>query len=170
MNRLKLFGDNYLYWIGLILLGLSMEAVALYYQYVLEEWPCVLCIHIRIWVAGFILVAVLALLLNRLKGATTVFHFLNSLVMLGFVERSWQALAVERGWVFGNCNMDAGLPDWFQLNQWLPAMFEVKAACGYTPLVFLNTSMAEILMLASVLLLGLSLILSVASYWPNEKA
>ncbi|MDH3858432.1 MAG: hypothetical protein OEV07_10590 [Gammaproteobacteria bacterium] len=30
------------YWVGLILIGIALEGVALYYQYVLDEWPCVL--------------------------------------------------------------------------------------------------------------------------------
>ena len=36
------------YWLALIVLGVSMEISALIYQYLLEYWPCVLCIHVRI--------------------------------------------------------------------------------------------------------------------------
>jgi len=166
MNRIKNISEHNLYWIFLILVGLSMEAIALYYQYVLDEWPCVLCIHIRIWILGFIVVAFLAILLNRLKPVIPTLHILNSLMMVGFVERSWQTLAVERGWVFGDCNMETGLPGWFQPDQWFPALFEVKAACGYTPFVFLNISMAEALMLISSLLLCLSILCLVTSFRP----
>ena len=67
MNLIKKIGKHNWYWIFLIVLGLSMEAAALYYQYVLEEWPCVLCIHIRIWILGFVAVAILALLLKQFK-------------------------------------------------------------------------------------------------------
>ena len=140
-----------------------MEAVALYYQYVLDEWPCVLCIHVRIWVSGFIVLAILALLIKHSGWATRFFHLTNSLLMIGFVERSWQTLAVERGWVFGDCNMDAGLPNWFALDQWFPALFEVKASCGYTPFIIFETSMAEILMVTSSGLLLVSLILLIAN-------
>lgn len=145
-----------------------MEAAALYYQYVLDELPCVLCIHIRIWILGFVAIAIMSLLIKPIKSTVPVLHILNSIMMVGFVERSWQTLAVERGWVFGDCDMDAGLPSWFQLDQWVPAVFEVKTACGYTPFVMFNISMAEILMAASVLLLGLSLICLVASLWPKR--
>ena len=157
MYQIKKFGERNLYWVTLILIGLTMEAVGLYYQYVLDEWPCVLCIHIRIWILGFIAVAFLALLLNRFKPIIFALHVLNSVMMIGFVERSWQTLAIERGWIFGDCNMDAGLPHWFQLDQWFPLVFEVKVACGYTPFMLFNISMAEILMVISALLLGLSL-------------
>jgi disulfide bond formation protein DsbB len=169
MNRIKDFSESNLYWLFLILVGLSMEAAALYYQYVLDEPPCVLCIHIRIWILGFVAVAILALQLKRLEPLVPALHILNSFMMVGFVERSWQTLAVERGWIFGNCNMDAGLPNWFQLDQWFPALFEVKAACGYTPFIIFNISMAEALMVASSLLLCLSLLCLVASFWPSRE-
>jgi len=169
MNRIKNISEHNFYWIFLIVVGLSMEAIALYYQYGLDEWPCVLCIHIRIWILGFISVAFLAILLNRFKPVIPILHILNSLMMVGFVERSWQTLAVERGWVFGDCNMETGLPSWFQLDQWFPALFEVKAACGYTPFMLFNISMAEVLMLISSLLLCLSILCLVASFRPSPK-
>ncbi len=169
MNRIKEVAEHNLYWIFLILVGLSMEAAALYYQYVLDEPPCVLCIHIRIWILGFVAVAILAMQLKRFEPVVPALHILNSLMMVGFVERSWQTLAVERGWIFGNCNMDTGLPTWFQLDQWFPALFEVKAACGYTPFIIYNISMAEVLMVTSTLLLCLSLLYLAASFWPSRK-
>jgi len=169
MNLIKKIGKHNWYWIFLIVLGLSMEAAALYYQYVLEEWPCVLCIHIRIWILGFVAVAILALLLKQFKPVIPALHLLNSLMMVGFVERSWQTLAVERGWVFGDCNMDAGLPPWFQLDQWFPALFEVKTSCGYTPYIIFKISMAEVLIVTSTLLLCLSLLCLVASFWRSSK-
>jgi uncharacterized membrane protein YtjA (UPF0391 family) len=43
-------------------------------------------------------------------------------------------------------------------------MFEVQTACGYTPLIALNFSMAEILMVMSVMLLVVSLVLLMGSF------
>jgi disulfide bond formation protein DsbB len=90
-------------------------------------------------------------------------HLINSIIMAGFVERSWQTLAVERGWVFGECDMESGLPSWFALDKWFPAVFEVQTACGYTPLIIFNITMAEVLMLVSSSLLVVSLILLAVS-------
>ena len=158
------FSQYRIYWILLLVLGVALESIALYYQYVLDEWPCVLCIHIRIWVFGFMLIAIFGIFLGPYIATNRTLHLFNSIVMIGFVERSWQVLAVERGWVFGDCNMDAGLPPWFALDSWFPALFEVQTSCGYTPLIILNISMAEILMLMSAFLLITSLALSIASY------
>ena len=164
MQFLKQFSQSKLYWVLLLILGLSMESVALYYQYVLDEWPCVLCIHVRIWVSGFIILSILALIVKQSSGLTRILHISNTVLMIGFVERSWQTLAVERGWIFGDCNMDAGLPPWFALDKWFPALFEVKASCGYTPYIIFEISIAEILMLASSGLLVVSLVLLVVSF------
>ncbi len=159
LELIRQFSQSKLYWILLITLGLSLEAVALYYQYVLDEWPCVLCIHIRVWISGFIVLAVLALLVGSNRWLTRGLHLVNTVIMAGFVERSWQTLAVERGWVFGDCDMESGLPSWFALDKWFPAIFEVQTACGYTPLILFNITMAEVLMVVSSSLLGASLVL-----------
>ena len=140
------------YWVILILIGLALEATALYYQYVLDEWPCVLCIHIRIWIAGFILAALIGVLGNRFVLLIRSMHVITLAAMIGFMERSWQVLAVERGWVFGDCDMDLGMPAWFALDKWFPSVFEVQTSCGYTPLIIFNITMAEILLLTSALL------------------
>ena len=164
MQFLKQFSQSKLYWVLLLILGLSMESVALYYQYVLDEWPCVLCIHVRIWVSGFIALSVLALIVKQSGWLTRVFHLTNTVLMIGFVERSWQTLAVERGWIFGDCNMESGLPPWFALDKWFPALFEVKTSCGYTPFIIFQISLAEVLMVVSSGLLITSLVLFIASF------
>lgn len=161
---LSKFSQSIWYWTFLLVLGLSFEAVALYYQYVLDEWPCVLCIHIRIWIAGIILVAIVALLSKPGLWWSRIFHLLTTLLTIGFVERSWRVLAVERGWIFSDCNMESGLPHWFALDKWFPMLFEVKTSCGYTPFIIFEISMAEILMATSVLLLLLSCSVTVGSW------
>lgn len=169
LERIKLFSHSKLYWILLIILGLSLETSALYYQYVLDEWPCVLCIHVRIWVLGFIVLGILALLIAGNRWITRGLHLVNTVIMIGLVERSWQTLAVERGWVFGECDMESGLPYWFALDKWFPAVFEVLTACGYTPLIIFNITMAETLMLVSGGLLVVSLVLLGASFVSERK-
>ncbi len=169
MQLLKQLSQGKLYWAFLLILGISLEGAALYYQYALDEWPCVICIHIRIWISGFITLSIFALLIKHSGWLTRSFHLINSLLMIGFVERSWMVLAVERGWVFGDCNMESGLPSWFALDKWFPAIFEVKTSCGYTPYILFQISMAEILMVASAGLLVLSLLLLLTHCMPHNK-
>ncbi len=163
LGKIRLPGQQELYWILLLVLGLSLESTALFYQYVLGEWPCVLCIHIRIWVLGFIVVAILALLIGGNRWSMRGLHLLNAGMMAGFVERSWQTLAVERGWVFGDCDMESGLPSWFALDKWFPALFEVQTACGYTPIILFDITMAEMLLAISSVLLLTSVLMLIVS-------
>jgi len=152
------------YWAALILIGAALEGGALYYQYFLDEWPCVLCIHVRIWVVAFMLLAMVAIFCTSSIVATRIVHFLNVGIMVGLLERSWKVLAVERGWIFGDCDMDLGMPAWFALDKWFPSLFEVQTACGYTPLILFDITMAESLLVISALMLIMSAAVFIASW------
>lgn len=153
------------YWAALILIGIALEGSALYYQYVLDEWPCVLCIHVRIWVIAFVLLAMIAIFFTHSITVMRIAHGLNAGIMAGLLERSWRVLAVERGWIFGDCDLNLGMPEWFALDKWIPALFEVQTSCGYTPLIIFNITMAEVLVVISVLMLIMSATVFIASWF-----
>jgi len=145
------------YWLTLLSLGLSLEATALYFQYVLGYGPCVLCIHVRILVLGLMLVALVALAVRRAPAGRLVAHLLSTVVLAALVQRAWLLLGIEHGFVEGECSFDLGLPSWLPLDQWFPAMFQVHQACGYTPTLPLNFTMAEVLLPFSIVLLLVSI-------------
>jgi len=163
------FAASRRYWIGLVLTGIALEAAGLYFQYLRGELPCVLCIQVRLLVVAFALIALLASFFTRSRLAMQLFHGLTTLVMLALVERSWQVLAVERGWTFGSCSMDLGMPEWFAIDKWLPSVFEVQTSCGYSPLLFFGITMAEALLVFSVILAIISAALSVASWLDSRQ-
>ena len=152
------------YWAALVLVGIALEGAALYYQYVLDEWPCVLCIHVRLFVFAFVVLGLIAIFCTRSTLLMRFAHGLSVIIMVGLLERSWQVLAVERGWVFGNCELDLGTPSWFAPDKWLPSLFEVQTSCGYTPLILFNITMAEVLLVFSASLLIISAALFFASW------
>jgi len=164
-------------WLGLVIFGTGLEAVALYYQYALDEMPCIVCIHIRMWVAVIILVGLFALITNSVFNSNTsyqlnrVWHLLNLGAAVGFFERSYHVLAVERAWVVDSCGMGLDLPEWLswlKVDQWIPWMFEAQVPCGYTPNVFVLT-MAEALVGISALYLVGSIILALLSWLKPAK-
>ncbi|WP_299180807.1 disulfide bond formation protein B [uncultured Neptuniibacter sp.] len=152
LDKFSCFSRSIWYWLSLIIIGLLMEGIALFYQYGLDYGPCVLCIHVRIWVMFLVLVATLGLLTRKHQGMGRVSHLLVFLSSLGLSERSYQTLAVERGWIIDSCSMDSGLPEWFALDKWIPHMFEPWEPCGYTPELLLKITMAEGLIAFSLLL------------------
>lgn len=81
--------------------------------------------------------------------------------MAGVTERAYQLLGTERGWTFGSCDFDLGLPHWLALQEWFPAMFKVWEACGYTPELLFGVTMAEGLLALSSSLALVSLALAV---------
>jgi disulfide bond formation protein DsbB len=163
LDRLARIGKSSLYWLALALIGLSFEAVALFYQYVLDEMPCVLCIQVRLWVMALIMVALLVLLLRRLRFMPVVGHLLRVVIAAGLLERSYQLLGTERGFVIGECGFDLNLPAWFTPDQWFPAVFQVQTSCGYTPELLFGITMAEALIVASAIFVLLSVAMLVAA-------
>jgi len=149
-NLYKLSASKW-YWLGFLFIGIAFEATALFYQYVLEYPPCVLCIHVRIWVLGIILVSLLALAFYKNRLGLLIMQFLMMILTAGILERSYQLLGVERGFITGSCTMESGLPAWFALDEWLPVLFQVWEPCGYTPELLFGITMAELLIVLSVL-------------------
>lgn len=141
------------YWALLVLIGLGFECVALYYQYVLELQPCALCIQVRIWVMALIIVSLAAIWIRRNAYMNLLAHMLTVVIAIGLLERSYQLLGTERGFTFSDCGLDLGLPAWFALDSWLPAMFKVQTSCGYTPELLFGITMAEALIVISAVFL-----------------
>ena len=167
LNRLGAIGAGAWYWLAILATGLSLEVVALYYQYALDYYLCVLCIHVRIWVLGFVLAAMLALFVRSFRYLRTLMHGLTVVLSLGLLERAWMLLGIERGTVEGSCSFDSGLPAWFALDQWFPALFKVWEACGYTPELLFGITMAESLVLLGAATLLVSVTMTVASLSEN---
>ena len=147
-SLLTLFASRW-YWAVLALGGIGLLSVALYYQYQLGEEPCQVCIHARIWVMAFTLLALVMCLLpvNRVLYALANLLVIASAIGLG--ERSWYLYQIENGRGDGSCEFQLGLPDWFALDRWFPDLFEVRNLCTYTPEVLFGLSMAESLLLAA---------------------
>jgi disulfide bond formation protein DsbB len=163
LDTLARIGKSGFYWLALVLAGIAAEAVALFYQHVLDEMPCVLCIQVRLWVMALILVALTVLLLRRLRFAPVAGHLLTVVIAAGLLERAYRLLGTERRFLTGECGFDLGLPAWFTPDQWFPAMFRVETTCGYTPELLFGITMAEALIVASGVFVLLSVAMTVAT-------
>ena len=132
-------------WLFIFILTATSIAIALYYQYTLGWEPCVLCIHIRIIIFGLMLLALLMMFLTRYKFIRFLgFIAQSSLAILLFLK-SRELYRVEKGLEEAGCMFNAGLPAWFDLEAWLPSIFEVRTACGDSPELLFNITMAEAL-------------------------
>jgi len=79
---------------------------------------------------------------------------------------------IEVGLQQAGCMFNAGLPAWFDLEAWLPSIFEVRSACGDSPVLLFNITMAEALYVGSAIaMLGAVLLtlLSIFSIFKHTK-
>jgi disulfide bond formation protein DsbB len=168
-RKLAVIGKSAWYWLLLVLIGVAFESVALYYQHVLDELPCVMCIHVRVLMLALILVSLAAVFVRRIQWLNVTAHLLTVLVAALLLERSYQLLGTERGFTFSDCGMDLGLPSWLALDSWFPAVFQVQTTCGYTPELLFGISMAEALIVFAPLFLLFTLAMTLASFMTVGK-
>ena len=143
-------------WWAMLILGGGMFAAALYWQYLLDEDPCQVCIHARLRVGAIALISAIMLLVpdNTGTGSSGLILLLVSSVGLG--ERSYYLYQIENFRGDGSCQFTLGMPDWFAVDRWFPALFEVRNICSYTPEIAFGISMAEALLGISILIATIS--------------
>ena len=138
------------YWLTIALFGVTLLGVALYYQYALGDEPCQVCIHARLWVVAFSLIALVMLIAPQNK----MLHVLGNCGVLvagvGLTERGRYLYRLENGIGDGSCQFQLGMPDWFAVDRWMPWLFEVRNLCSFTPEMLFGFSMAESLMASAI--------------------
>lgn len=170
MQRIYALVSSKLYWFFLWVTGVTMLGVALYYQHVLGDEPCEVCIHIRIWVAAFTLLSTLMLMLPSKKIVSIIGHLLNTVMITGLLERCLYLLKVENGQADSSCNFYLDFPNWFALDKWFPEIFEVRNLCSFSPELLLGITMTDGLIFISTLLtiVSLTALTLVLFYKPSE--
>lgn len=151
------------YWLSLIVIGTSLLIAALIFQHVLDEMPCLVCIHVRLWISLLVLIALLGLFTCDSRWPNIFANLAVVGTAVALTERSYLLLGTERGFIFGDCGFNLGLPGWFAIDDWLPWLYRIETSCGYTPELIFGITMAEALMVLSVFLLFISVFTSLAS-------
>ena len=131
---------------ALAIAGSALLAVALYYQYVLGDEPCQVCIHARLWVVAFTLIALVMLVTSQRRILRVVANIGVVIACAGLTERARYLYRLENGIGDGSCQFQLGMPYWFAVDQWMPWLFEVRNLCSFTPTTLFGLSMAESLM------------------------
>jgi len=162
-TKLKGMSQSHWYWLVYIAGGLTLLAIALSFQYFLDEAPCAMCIHVRLWVSLFVIVSVAGLLTRDNRIMNVVANLFTVLIAVALTERSYLLLGTERGFIFSDCGFGLGLPAWFAIDEWLPQLYRVETLCGYTPEIAFGITMAEMLIVMSGLLLLVSFAVFLAS-------
>jgi disulfide bond formation protein DsbB len=145
-------------WWAMLILGGAMFAAALFWQYTLGEDPCQVCIHARLWVVAIALIGAIMLVLPHNTGTGMGGLLLLLVSSVGLGERSYYLYEIENFRGDGSCQFTLGMPEWFAVDRWFPALFEVRNICSYTPEIAFGISMAEALLGISILIATISVI------------
>lgn len=142
----------------------GLLAAALYWQYVIGDDPCQVCIQARLWAVALGLVGALMLLLPESPVTRLLGLALTFIASAGMGERAYYLYEIENFRGDGSCEFTLGMPSWFAVDQWFPALFEVRNICSYTPEIAFGVSMAEALIVIAfvvciITLLGLGVLL-----------
>ncbi len=162
-KKLKNISHSQWYWLTYIFVGLNLLASALYFQYLLDEPPCVVCIQIRLWISLLVIVSLAGLFTRDNKIMSMLANLSTMLIAAALTERSYLLLGTERGFIFADCGFDPGLPAWFAIDEWLPWLYGIETSCGYTPEILFGTTMAEMLIVMSGLFFLVSFTIFLAS-------
>jgi protein dithiol:quinone oxidoreductase len=138
------------YWLTIALFGIALLSVALYYQYALGDEPCQVCIHARLWVVAFSLIALIMLIAPQIKMLRVLGNGGVLIAGIGLTERARYLYRLENGIGDGSCQFQLGMPDWFAVDRWMPWLFEVRNLCSFTPEMLFGVSMAESLMASAI--------------------
>ncbi len=156
---------------ALAIAGCALLAVALYYQYVLGDEPCQVCIHARLWVIAFTLTALVMLATPQHRLIRLVANTAVLIACAGLTERARYLYRLENGIGDGSCQFQLGMPRWFAVDQWMPWLFEVRNLCSFTPTMIFGLSMAESLMgLGAVLCLVVATTMATDLLKPHRSA
>ncbi|MDG2461492.1 MAG: disulfide bond formation protein B [Luminiphilus sp.] len=150
MSTLSQLLQSRWYWLTIALFGIALLSVALYYQYALGDEPCQVCIHARLWVVAFSLIALIMLIAPQIKMLRVLGNGGVLIAGIGLTERARYLYRLENGIGDGSCQFQLGMPDWFAVDRWMPWLFEVRNLCSFTPEMLFGVSMAESLMASAI--------------------
>lgn len=154
MFKANVFGTRIrLIWLLIFISSFAMEVGALYYQYALNYGPCTLCVQIRAVIFLILFISLAGLLTPLTKSIQLSLSGLLIPSSLGFGYLCYQLIGIERGWFEGSCTFEPPFPSWIPMHELVPSVFEAWELCGYTPEMFAEFTMAEVLCVFAVLYL-----------------
>ena len=132
-------------WQLLALSALGLECAALFFQYVLDLAPCIMCIYQRvaiwaIFIAGvigslgaqYLLVRIAAL---ALWGTGAIWGLITAMEHV-------EAQSSTMSFMF-SCEFVPNFPSWAPLHEWIPALFAATGDCGDIDWQFLGYTMPQ---------------------------
>lgn len=146
--KMKILSDlttNAKPWLLLALSAFALELCALFFQYVLDLAPCIMCVYQRVAIGAIILAGLTGFIGARFLLVRTVAYTLwavgaiwGLLIALEHVEMQGNS-----GSLFFSCDIIPNFPSWAPLHEWIPFLFEATGDCGDINWQFIGYSMPQ---------------------------
>ena len=149
-----------LFWSGLLITALGLEAAALGFQYLMDLQPCVLCVYERVAVGGIALAGLIGMIASDRLFLRTAAYLVWAVSAAWGLSLAMEHVGIQFGTSDLSCEFFADFPPWFQLDQWFPAVFAPTGYCDDIQWQFLGLTMPQwMLFVYSVYLLLLAIAL-----------
>ncbi|WP_448547191.1 disulfide bond formation protein DsbB [Thalassotalea fusca] len=132
-------------WQLLAVSALGLELTALYFQYVMDLAPCIMCIYQRVAIWSIFLAGVVGSIAHQnVFGRIAAYALLGTgaiwglLIAIEHVEMQTSTMA----FLF-SCEIVPNFPSWAPLHDWIPALFAATGDCGVISWQFLGYSMPQ---------------------------
>ena len=132
-----------LFWSLILFSAVGLELTALFFQYLMKLDPCVLCVYERLAVAGIALSGLLGLLAPSLRSVRLLAYLLWATSAVWGLLLAMKHTGIQMGTSDFNCEFFANFPDWFKLDEWLPAVFNPTGYCSDIQWQFLGFTMPQ---------------------------
>jgi disulfide bond formation protein DsbB len=147
MNFISQLATSRRAWLLLATSAFIFELCALYFQYMMNLQPCIMCVYQRL--------AIFSILFAGVIGYSAPTNAMIRLLAfsLWVIGAIWGLIiALEHvdmqnatfSFMF-SCEIIPNFPDWAPLHQWLPMLFEASGDCGDVNWQFLGYSMPEMM-------------------------
>ena len=145
MKLLSNLSTNNKAWLLLAISALGLELVALFFQYIMDLAPCIMCVYQRLAIAAILLAGLVGFAGSQYMIARAVAYALwgtgaiwGLVIALEHVE-----MQANSGSLFFSCEIIPNFPSWAPLDQWLPSIFEATGDCGEISWQLLGYSMPQ---------------------------
>ena len=132
-------------WLLLALSALALELSALFFQYILDLAPCIMCVYQRVAICAIILAGFIGF-----AGCRFIIARVLAYALWGTGAIWGLLIAVEHVEIQGNssslffsCEFIPNFPSWAPLHEWIPFLFEATGDCGDINWQFIGYSMPQ---------------------------
>lgn len=145
MNYLNKLTTSPKAWLCLAFSALSLEAIALYFQYAMELAPCIMCVYQRLAILALVFAGISgAILANYAIGRLLGFSLWATAAIWGLITAIEHVdMQANSGSLFYSCEFIPNFPSWAPLHQWFPLLFEATGDCGEISWQLLGYSMPQ---------------------------